>query len=158
MMVTLGQYGFLWGFSLARDVNQMAGGKRIAVRRHSQVFGIGYVIYILSAIAISVYEWRADVGPAFDTLFSGVFLLGVALFSYFVWLLICVGRELRGISHCSVPRSSSIIILSFLWMTSLPLLQSHLNKMPNQAPLPTPVSVTPAAGAPVAPATGAAEL
>ena len=28
----------------------------------------------------------------------------------------------------------------------------------NQAPLPTPVSVTPAAGAPVAPATGAAEL
>ena len=29
---------------------------------------------------------------------------------------------------------------------------------PNQAPLPTPVSVTPAAGAPVAPATGAAEL
>ena len=29
---------------------------------------------------------------------------------------------------------------------------------PNQAPLPTPISVTPAAGAPVAPATGAAEL
>ena len=31
-------------------------------------------------------------------------------------------------------------------------------KQPNQAPLPTPVSVTPAAGAPVAPDTGAAEL
>jgi hypothetical protein len=31
-------------------------------------------------------------------------------------------------------------------------------KKANQAPLPTPVSVTPAAGAPVAPATGAAEL
>jgi catechol 2,3-dioxygenase-like lactoylglutathione lyase family enzyme len=31
-------------------------------------------------------------------------------------------------------------------------------KSPNQAPLPTPVSVTPAAGAPVAPVTGAAEL
>jgi hypothetical protein len=34
----------------------------------------------------------------------------------------------------------------------------YFKEEPNQAPLPTPVSVTPAAGAPVAPATGAAEL
>jgi len=36
--------------------------------------------------------------------------------------------------------------------------RTDMNKRPNQAPLPTPVSVTPAAGAPVAPDTGAAEL
>jgi hypothetical protein len=38
------------------------------------------------------------------------------------------------------------------------LREAIAKNQPNQAPLPTPVSVTPAADAPVAPATGAAEL
>jgi len=45
-----------------------------------------------------------------------------------------------------------VTVMLFEWFESL------RGKTPNQTPLPTPVSVTPAAGAPVAPDTGAAEL
>jgi hypothetical protein len=50
------------------------------------------------------------------------------------------------------------ILLGYFPFIMWSQLLKPIKDSPNQAPLPTPVSVTPAAGAPVAPATGAAEL
>ncbi len=128
VMGTLGQYAFLWGFRLARDVNQLSPAAQIPVRKHARIFAAGYVSYLLAATAISVRLWREGPSAELDAAFWPVYLLGVGVLLYFIWLLARIAKELRRISHTTSPGAPAVILLSFLWMTSLPLLQGHVNK------------------------------
>jgi hypothetical protein len=128
MIVTLGQYGFLWGFRLARDVNRLSPAAPIPVQKHARAFVIGYIGYFGAMTAISVLVWRVGPIPDLNSAFRPLFFLGVALTVHFIWLLTRIAGQLRSISQSAAPRTSTVVLLSFLWMTSLPYLQSHANK------------------------------
>lgn len=132
MMATLGQYGLLWGFRLAREIGERSAEAPFPVRKHARGFAVGYVIYFTAAAALSIQGWGEEPSPILGSAFWLVYLLGVALISYFVWMLTRIAKQLRSISGSTNPRSSTVVILSFFWMASLPLLQSYANKMPNR--------------------------
>jgi hypothetical protein len=99
MMVTIGQYGLLWGFRLARDVNRLSPATPIPVQKHARVFAVGYVVYLAALIVLSVRMWRDGPSPTLDSIFWPVYFLGVALTSHFIWLLTRIAKQLRGISQ-----------------------------------------------------------
>lgn len=147
--LTLGQYGFLWGFRLAHDANELAGGSALDVKKHARVFRIGYTVYIVSGIIlVAAASWLdADPTPLGDSVFWYLYALAMGLTGYFLWILVRVAQILRSVSGSNIPWSGTVVLLFFLGAISLPMLQDHLNKQiekkPNQAPQTTPGSSAP---------------
>lgn len=135
MMGTLGQYAFVWIFLLARDVNQLAGEERITVKRHAPIFGLFWSLYLFGFVAIALTPRETLVrSPSY--VFNGMMLLAAGLLGYFFWLLFAVAKELRGARIQGIPSNGALIGYSLLYMSSLPILQSRVNKRSNQAPGP----------------------
>jgi len=89
--------------------------------------------------------------------FGSALYLGIVQFLSTVFgAIVFYGAPFGSTEHRAL---TAHLIFRILSLICLGVGYRHLKKNPpNQAPLPTPVSVTPAAGAPVAPDTGAAEL
>lgn len=129
-MVTFGQYGMFWGFRLACEANRLSGRDSLDAKKHARVFLIGYIIYIFAFVGISVTAGQTPGNsPLIDSVFWCAYVLALGLTCYFLWVLVRVAQMLRSIWGTDFPRSGTIVLLFFLWMTSLPLLQSHLNKL-----------------------------
>lgn len=128
-MVTFGQYGFLWGFRIARDADILASGDGLNLKKHRRVFLTGDVIY-MTAFGISLASGDAiGTGTRADIVFWCVVSLAWGLTGYFLWILARTARMLRKVSETDSPRSGVVVFLFFFLAGSLPLLQHHLNKL-----------------------------
>lgn len=136
-MGTLGQYAFVWIFLFARDANQLAGAERIPIKKHARSFGLFWGIYLIGfiATALTPIEIWAE-APSY--VFNSMMLLAVGLLGYFFWLLFAVAGALRLAGVPSIPSNGALVGYSVLYLSSLPLLQSRVNKSPNQAARRTP--------------------
>lgn len=131
-MATLGQYAFIWIFLLARDANQMAGEERIPIKKHARAFGLFWSIYFGGFIAAALTPMET-IAQSASYVFSFMMFLAVGLLGYFFWLLFTVARELRLERIKGIPSNGALFGYSLLYMSSLALLQSKVNKGPNQA-------------------------
>ena len=130
MMVTFGQYGFLWGFRLAGEANAWLDGKVLRVKTHTRIFLVGYVICMAAFFGLMFLAFGSrKIDPGYEeTISNWVFALAIGLSAYFLWLLVMVARMLRRISGRSAPRSGLVVLLFFFLGSALPLLQSCMNK------------------------------
>jgi hypothetical protein len=137
ILLTLGQYMFVWVFLLARDANRLAESEYIQVRKHMRIFSVVWSIYFLGLVAIALV--RLGVLPAAPVyLMPIIALLAFASVGYFIWLLLSVAEVLRHEGVPGIPSDGALIFYCFLYMAALPLLQSRLNKAPNQTAQTTP--------------------
>jgi len=137
IIVTLGQYMWVWVFLLARDANHLAGTEYIQVRKHAKIFGTLWGLYILGLVFLSGTPTGGLASIPSYVMWS-MMLLAFTLLGYFFWLLCSTAEVLRREGVPSVPSDGALILYSLLYMSSLPLLQSRLNHRPRQVPEPTP--------------------
>lgn len=140
IMVTLGQYMWVWVFLLARDANRLAGIEYIQVRKHAKILGTFWGLYILGLVFLSLTP-TGELASVPSYMRWGMVLLVVTLMGYFFWLLCSTAEVLRREGVPFVPSDGALILYSLLYMSSLPLLQSRLNHRPRQALEPAPDGV-----------------
>jgi hypothetical protein len=139
MMATLSLYGFAWAFFLARDANTLAGEERIQIKKHGLIFGVLLGIYLVGLLAVASMPIRElATSLSYPGIFGFMMMLAVSLMAYFFWLLFAVAGEFRRANIPGIPSNGALFGYSLLYMSSLPLLQSRLNKRPNQAAQTTP--------------------
>lgn len=127
-MLTAGQYAFLWGFRLAREVGEMSPTPFIPVRAHARSFAIGYVLHLGATVGLFRQAWSGGPQSVSHGLFWCGYLLGLALLVHFIWLLTQVAKRLRSLSGSASPETFQVVMLTLILSTSLPWLQSHVNK------------------------------
>lgn len=132
--LTLGQYAFLWGFLIARDLNQFLGEDRFKLKKRTKLFSILYAVYAIGfASYFIVFINQVSGGsPKLSILYIAFFILllvSLAILFIFLTLLIDVGKTLREIQKLDTPSTGSIVLLTFLYFISLPWFQSKLNKL-----------------------------
>jgi hypothetical protein len=129
-MVSFGQYGLVWAFLMARDVNQLGETKRLNLRLHAGVFCSAYAFLMFGCVYLGVGGWAAMTEEEFqriETTNSWMMPLAIGLTVYMVWLLVFVAKRLRGLTKSHKPKTAKVIFLYALLALSLPLLQKHLN-------------------------------
>jgi hypothetical protein len=91
ILVTLGQYTWVWTFLLARDANHPAGAELIRIKKHAQIFGAMWGIYVIAVALISFIPIR-EVAFVPSYILPAMMLLAVTLLGYF---LCCCAPQLR---------------------------------------------------------------
>lgn len=128
MIMTLGQYAFVWIFLLAQDANFLAGEGRIPVKKHARLFGLFWSIYLIGFIYTTTLTSVEALAQAPSYILNAMMFLASGLLCYFFWLVINVANELRSAGIQRIPSSSALFGYSLLYFSSLPLLQDRLNK------------------------------
>ena len=129
-LVTFGQYGIVWTFLMARDVNRANSAMRLHLRTHVGVFSLAYAIYISGFLYLGPWSMRTTEGfQRLETVSGWMLPLAVGLTVYWGWLLVFIARALRSLNSSNKPATGTVVLLSFLWATSLPFLQKCLNEV-----------------------------
>jgi hypothetical protein len=128
VLLTFGQYAYVWTLLMASDVNRIAQMEKIKVRKHAYGFGLIWFFYCIGFIYIQAIFPKAREEPHyFHTVFFSVFALAIVLTIYFFWLLFKIASELKAMDFKRVPGKFKIFIFTCLYMISLPLLQRRIN-------------------------------
>ncbi len=127
MMITFGQYAFIWAFLMARDVNELQGEEKIEIKKNAKIFVLLWSIYFIVFVYLNLRYLTGIIPPA--PLFFGEFTLGVVLLIFFIRVVLKVGSELRKMKEENIPSTENLIFLSLIYMISLPILQSKINKI-----------------------------
>src|SRR4051812_9590286 len=108
ILLTLGQYTWVWTFLLARDANHLAGVEYIQVKKHARIFGAMWGIYAMGLVFISLIPTR-EVAFAPAYILPAMMLLAVTLLGYFFWLLCSTAEVFRREGVASVPSDGALI-------------------------------------------------
>jgi len=131
VVLTFGQYGFLWPFLMARDINRIQGKKKIEIKKNGLIFGTLYSVYLVGYIFLIV-SFLTRSGPTVsvtkDIIFFSVFIIGITLMILFLRLLLKIGKEIRELTNSENPGGALIVLTTLFYLVSLPVLQSCLNK------------------------------
>lgn len=128
VFLTLGQYAFLWAFKLAADINKLNPATPIALKMQARISLFGYISYFALLIGLS-YGTPNEPNATEDLIFELAYRIAIGLLVLFYSLLVQIARRLREFTDSPSPRASIVIILTFLWFSSLPLLQRYVNRL-----------------------------
>jgi len=129
-LLTGGQFGFLWLFLMAHDVEAVQKNQIPQLRFFSVVYPVVYVVYLV-VLGYNLYNFPqfepSGKGlPSFTftpfLFFSAFFLLG-----YGIYLALRVADSVRR-SGTKLVGNAGLILLFLFYLAALPLLQSKLNR------------------------------
>jgi len=132
-LLTAGQFGVAWLFLMAADVNSEKPGYVPRLRAFAIGFAILYVVYLLCAgydmylIGTATTETYQMHGARLIPM-APLFLIGVGLATYTIYLLVKIGTFVRE-KGGRLPGNFVLVLLLFVYLITLPLLQTRLNKL-----------------------------
>jgi hypothetical protein len=128
IVVTLGQYAFAWMFLLARDANRLSGGELLNVRKHATAFSIVWGLYLVVFVSVAVQPLETRFTPPVLYATFPMAVLASVVMGHCVWIFTRIVKALREAGVADVPGNGALIGYTFLYVTSLPVLQSRLNR------------------------------
>jgi hypothetical protein len=132
-LFTGGQFGLAWLFLMASDINGERPGFVPRLRAFTIAFALLYIIYMLSG-AYNMYLIGTATAETYEIHSARIipmtplFLIGIGLVTYAIYLLLRIGAFLRE-KGARVPSNTVLVLLFFVYLISLPLLQNRLNKL-----------------------------
>jgi hypothetical protein len=132
-LLTGGQYGLAWLFLMASDINRQRPDYVPRLRAFAVAFAVLYVVY-LALVAYNMFligtataeTYQANSARAVPAVL--LLAMAIALIAYALFLLIRVGAFVRE-KGAQAPGNVVLVLLFFLYLISLPLLQSRLNSL-----------------------------
>ncbi len=137
VMLTGGLYAFVWNYRIAADVNKITESKVIDIRKNVSATFILLVAYLFVFIfgllgfqkQMEALRAGGDVSPSPSPLIFVGFTIGLALLMQLIYLMIRSARAVRETKGIEVPTNAVLVVLTFAYFISLPLLQSKINKI-----------------------------
>ena len=132
-LLTGGQFGVAWLFLMACDINSEKPGFVPRLKAFTIGFAILYVVYMLCG-AYNMYligTMTAETYPMHSARMipmAPLFLAGIGLVTYTIYLLSRIGTFVRERGG-RLPGNFVLLLLLFVYLISLPLLQTRLNEL-----------------------------
>ena len=127
-------YGIFWIYKMAIDANSIAGEEKIKIKKNVCITVILFVVYlILFTLNFQTFLKNFELAQAGSSpegpglIFLINWLVGLAWLIHLVSLLIRTANIAR--TKIQIPSSAVLALLTFIYMITLPLLQSKLNKI-----------------------------
>lgn len=131
IIISFGQYAFFWPFLMARDINRISKKEVIPWPQIARRFVIVYCLYMTGFVS-SIFIFLSRLFPQSHfiptTLYWALFPLAIYLMIVFFKMLFSIRQQLLNLNKTTPPSSSLLIITTLVYMISVPLLQSSLNK------------------------------
>ena len=123
---------------MASDSNALAGEERIKIKKNVIItVGLFAVYLVLFAFNLQQFEKNFEIAQAGGTpqmlgvAFFLNFLIGLIIMGHLVAVLLRIANIAR--TKVDVPNSAVLVVLTPIYMITLPILQSKLNKISNGA-------------------------
>lgn len=136
---TLGSYSILWLPNIAEDINKISSGKAVNffyIRTYQVVFLINILLFLIIFILfLCVFSTQSSEVERFLSSFIILILIGniLGVISFFFNILLLVKTTLamqnlfKNHKINKEPNLLIVLLFNFLWLLSLPYLQSKLN-------------------------------
>lgn len=131
---TGGLFGFIWTYLMASNSNALAGEERIKIKKNVIItVGLFAVYLVLFAFNLLEFEKNFEIAQAGETpdmpgaAFFLNFFIGLVMMGHLVSVLLRIANIAR--TKVDVPNSAVLVVLTLIYMITLPILQSKLNKI-----------------------------
>jgi hypothetical protein len=130
VLASSGIYAFFWAVSLMEDLNELLGSPKFNVTALRTTVVISLLVYALSVLHLLSTIGSTQRVPSLRWL---ALAMGFGLFALLIWLVLRVHREIGLLTSEQRTGAGSMIWLTLMFLTSLPILQTDINRLLSRA-------------------------